>query len=363
MKNLLLNTLLLVSLRLFSQITITTNDMPVLNDTIRLSIDNGVIGIDPSLTGANYTWNFSTLNADLQRVDFFQSVSATPFAYQLYFNNQIMYPNHKASYGVEFPQSMGGFQQFQIEDIYNYFKNSSQQYSQVGFGANINGIPSSVRFIPVDKQYTFPLAFGNIDSSYSEWGVSIPNVGYIGQRFNRKDTVDGWGELTTPFGTFTTLRVKSVVNRTDTVYLSNFGFGTLVPRPTETEYKWLSANGKLPILTLTKTLNAINAVYRDNYRPVTQLGLASHDDALNFRIFPNPCSEFVLIEWEEPTHAKQADIKLLDCLGQLVHQVSYPIYSGAQRLLLPMDNVQPGIYVIQVERGNSTHSRKLVLVR
>ncbi len=345
---------------LFSQITITTNDMPLLNDTIRLSIQNGVQGFDPSLTGAGYTWNFSTLHADMQRVDDYQSVGATPFAYQFYFNNQILYPNHKASYAVAAPQGMGGFQQFQIEDVYNYFKNSAQQYTQVGFGATINGVPSSVQYIPVDVQYSFPLNYLDTDSSNSFWGLGVPGVGYLGQSFTRKDTVDGWGQLTTPFGTFNTLRVKSVIQRIDTLNFNNFGFK--IPRPTETEYKWLAANGKVPILALVKTSFLVNATYRDIFRNVTQLGAETQEIFSHLNVFPNPTTDFVIIEFGAEMMG-EVEFSVLNIVGENILTSSYAVYKGDNKVLLPLNILSSGLYMLQIRQNKNLKTLKLQIIK
>ncbi|MCD4745980.1 MAG: hypothetical protein K8R58_06750, partial [Bacteroidales bacterium] len=47
---------------LSSQIVIDDNDMPDVGDTIRLSQAFTAGGIDYTLTGNNYTWDFSGLN-------------------------------------------------------------------------------------------------------------------------------------------------------------------------------------------------------------------------------------------------------------------------------------------------------------
>jgi len=60
-------TLLLLSITTiysFGQITITNSDMPTTNHTFRLSITKDVQGFDPVLTGANFSWDFSTLTPD-----------------------------------------------------------------------------------------------------------------------------------------------------------------------------------------------------------------------------------------------------------------------------------------------------------
>ena len=91
-------TLVLTATITFAQITITDVDMPSVNDTIRLSLTNNIQSIDPALTGTNYSWNFSTLTPTTQRVDTFFAVSSTPFAYQLFFNNQFQYRDFSESW-------------------------------------------------------------------------------------------------------------------------------------------------------------------------------------------------------------------------------------------------------------------------
>src|ERR1700739_2227788 len=100
-----MKTLLPFSLLLFastipavSQITISQADMPQPGDTIRLSMSNDTVGLPtPALTGAGITWNYSALVPRSQTIDTFLSVSSTPLAYQLYFNDIALYPKYKST--------------------------------------------------------------------------------------------------------------------------------------------------------------------------------------------------------------------------------------------------------------------------
>jgi hypothetical protein len=64
-------TLNMATICAFAQITITNVDMPNVSETFRLSTTLDMQGLDPVLTGANYSWGFSTLVPDSQRVDTF----------------------------------------------------------------------------------------------------------------------------------------------------------------------------------------------------------------------------------------------------------------------------------------------------
>jgi gliding motility-associated-like protein len=95
--------------------------------------------------------------------------------------------------------------------------------------------------------------YGNVDSSNSGFAFPLPNIGFYAKKQFRKNTVDGWGTLKTPFGTFQTLRVKSEIDIVDSIHIDTLGFGFNIPRQKIYEFKWL-ANGKdIPILQIDAT--------------------------------------------------------------------------------------------------------------
>src|SRR5438132_9564104 len=69
------------------QISLGTNDFSHANDTIRVSMANSFPGMDATLTGANYTWDYSQLLNTMtgQAIDTFLSVASTPNYVNVYF--------------------------------------------------------------------------------------------------------------------------------------------------------------------------------------------------------------------------------------------------------------------------------------
>lgn len=104
-----------------AQITITDNDMPLVNDIYKINITSDLQGNDPTLTGTNYLWDYSQLTTETQRIDTLVVVSSLPIVFQYFFNNSFMFPNHKADYGVK-GQNMN-IQTVTITDVYNFYKN------------------------------------------------------------------------------------------------------------------------------------------------------------------------------------------------------------------------------------------------
>lgn len=344
-----------------AQITIDNTDMPSVNDTFRYSIDNTITGINPTLTGANYTWNFSSqLVAEAQRVDEYVSVTSTPFAYQLYFNNNVIYPNHKASYALVGRDVNAGV--VSIQKVFNYYKNSSSEYSWVGYGAEINSIPSSVRNLPVDVNYSFPLNFGNTISGNSSNGLSIPGLGFYGQDITRNDTVDGWGSLTTPYGTFNCLRIKSTLDIVDTIYTSILMQGIKLPRPTQVQYKWLAKGEGVPLLIINDIAGQLTCEYRDNYRAVPGVGVKEYAPISEVSVYPNPSVNKALYVNIDSEIREEIEIRILDFSGKLIVGERVSLEKGRNTTQLNIEQLASGVYFVQLLNNKAVFVTEKVVV-
>jgi hypothetical protein len=340
-----------------AQITITDADMPLVNDVINYSITNDIQGQDPTLTGVNYTWDYSLLQSSSQRSDTFETVINTPLPYQFYFNNGFLYSSWKASYtlkGIDI-----GIPQVPITDVYNFFKNSGAEYSNVGFGSNINGVPSSTRNIPVDVEYVFPLNYGNTNVSNSEFGISVPTFGFYGQSLERVDTVDGWGTLTTPYGTFDCLRVKSVLSKTDTTYIDFVSFGTTISRPEEIEYKWIANGMGTPVLKIVTTGGNITTIeFQDSLSTVGGKEL-EQINSINF--FPNPTKDYLSITFNS-LKSSLITVEIKDINGKIIGTESYSVGRGKNLMLINLlkYNLTKGIYFIETTIDSKKYSTKIL---
>jgi len=359
-KGFLLSILSVVTLFSFSQITITNSDMPSVNDTIRLSETFDIQNLDPVLTGTNYTWNFSTLVSANQRVDTFVTVLSTPIAYQFFFNNIVLYPNHKASFalrGIDI-----GIPQVPITEVFNFVKNSSSAYDNVGFGSKISGVPSSTQNIPVDREYEFPMNFNDNHISNAAFGISVPGFGYYGQSLERIDTVDGWGSLTLPNGAYNVLRVKSILNKIDTTYLDAISFGTTIPRPEEIEYKWLAAGKGVPLLKIiTIAGNVTQIEYQDNF----VVGIEGVNKINDVTVFPNPVKENLIIDFKSNVSCN-LKISLKDILGKEVALIyNERINTGKNKLVinLTQHSIKSGIYFLELlVNGEQYYTEKIIVM-
>jgi hypothetical protein len=252
--------LMMLSCHAGAQVVIDASDMPSPGDTIRLSVTNGV-PVDYTKTGNDTTWDFSMLTPLIQRVDTFADPSATPPLYWLVFTPQLV--TNLALKG-NIPSFIPGLP---VTDSYIFFKNQSAGFNDLGFATTLMGIPVPVKYDNPDRYYAFPVTPGSAWSSSSSAGISLPGMGAFYTSRDRTGEMDGWGTLTTPYGTFSVVRVKSHLVETDSMYIDSLGAGVPVVRDI-TQYKWLGKGFGVPLLEVDREGLISTAYYRDSVRQV-----------------------------------------------------------------------------------------------
>jgi hypothetical protein len=359
MKKILTLGFLLGFLCLDAQITINQNDMPAVGDTIRVSYAGSTNNVDHTLTGPNFLWDFSTLTPNAQELIRFNAPTVLPF-------------NFLATVGTTNPSPDSiPFIGDVPTNFIDYFKISSTSYRQIGSSfdyAPIGSFSIPVIYSSSDYVYRFPVQYGNVDSSNSAYGIPLPPIGYIGQNRQRVNEVDGWGTLITPFGTFQTLRIKSIVDATDTISLdSTTGF--TIPRPQEIQYKWLANGMDIPVLEVDVQLifnaEVISAItYQDSIRDsVFQVGLAEQlQEVTAFGIFPNPGVDQTTVFYSL-TNPSPVIVTLVDLTGKSVQINDLGQQSiGQHQYTVDLSVLSAGMYFLQIHTGTAVFSKQLVVI-
>ncbi len=274
MKQIVILFFLAVSILSMGQPAITQSDMPSVGDTIRTRSTMMAPGINYQATGTNFTWDFSSLSGTVTAADTFIAVTATPLIYQLAFN--LPFDPNRAN--LASPQEDISFiPNFPLTEITEFYKKSAASYAQCGFGATLSGIPVPIKFNNLDIWYKFPLTAGSAkDSSMVSFSQGLPGFGHLSIVRKRVNEVDGWGTVITPAGSYSCLRMKSVVQENDSIYIDTLNFGFNLPR-NYTEYKWLASGKGIPVMQVS-TVNLV---------PVfTWIDTASTSNALSVQIGP-----------------------------------------------------------------------------
>lgn len=350
MRTLALPSSLLAPAVLCAQIVIGPNDMPSAGDIIHYRTTTGQ-GLQPQNTGADYTWDFTQLGQGTAGADTCVSVASTPLLYQFFFNNGILYPEHQANYAVK--GFSFGVQGVSLEDVYNYYKKGPTGFRDVGFGATINGLPASVRRQPVDWIHRFPMAYGDQDTSYSTFNITVPTLGHYGQTQWRYNQVDGWGTLLLPGGQeFEVLRVRSTLQQRDTLFVDQFGFGFGINRPNTVEYKWLAQGMDAPVLQIT-TVAGQSATVRYYYQVNVGVADAPADRALP--LYPNPADDRLHVALPEGFSGL---LRVVDAVGREVLAQRTTTTGGPP--MLDITALAPGSYLLLAEGESLRWSARFV---
>jgi len=337
------------------QISITSSDMPSPGDTIRKSNALGTGSVDYTLTGENYSWDFSDLFPLYQTVDEYESVSSVPFLYQLVF-----IPSFVANLAQKYPEvdTLG----LPISDPYRFFKNTSSAFTDVGFAVTVSDIPLPLRFDSPDVIYDFPVNYGNSDSSFSGINFGIPDMGFIGIDRKRVNEVDGWGTLTTSYGSFEVLRLKSKVYETDSIYIDSVSFGYALDR-VYTEYKWLANGHETPLLQVTEEGALVTVVWTDSvFNPSTAIA-EQYLSNETMSVLPNPLSSDGIIS-VNLTEKSKADILIYNLNGVMVKQIfSGDMVKGENKFAINRNalNLCDGVYMVQLKTASKVLTQKLII--
>jgi len=351
----------LLSVQAIAQIVITSSDMPVPGDTLRKSNTASLDGIDYQPGGPDQYWLFNELTVMSQQVDTFVDVSETPAVFQLFFNNQFIYPDYNSTVALK----LGTFTDIPglvLEDSYLFMKNTDEELREVGYGVTLEGIPVPIQFQEIDTIYRFPLTYGNVDSAHSLFQIEIPDLGFLMISKFRRNTVDGWGTLITPYGEFQTLRVKTEIHEYDSLYSDSLGVGIPVIRD-YIEYKWWANGYPEPMLQVTEEGLLITASYIDSVRSIFLWIPEVSRSKFDFSIYPNPCKSYLSVNYELPKDA-DVTISLFSIFGNEIKQFAHAHQDkGYYNKVLYLNELElpKGVYLIRMTLDNVPYHRRIVL--
>ena len=176
--------------------------------------------------------------------------------------------------------------------------------------------------------------------------INIPAIGTIGQDGDLSYEVDGWGSLTTPGGTWNTLRVKTTTIKSDTIYINLLSFGIRIPS-TEVTYEWYASNEGFPVLTVTEQLGVVSSI---NYLDDPVSGVTEYT-SLKTRIYPNPVSETIYLQNVLPeSRVSICTITGMEVLNQ----------SSGNLNTINVKSLKQGIYFMKIQKGNQVETHRFI---
>jgi hypothetical protein len=359
MKNALLLFTLAVNIS-FSQITINSTHLPNSGDSLRVSIAVQNPSIDFAATGEDFVWNFTSLleSASSELKDYkpvpptdqFLNVMFGQFAPQKYRASYFL-PNNTLPI-----TNLGQFLPINFERIDQFFKLYPDSLTQIGYSFTIEGQAIPTRSDTIETIYHFPIEYGNEHSSrgYTKLDLNpFQNAIWIQYR-QRQTVVDGWGQLSTVFGTFPVLRIHHTIQERDSLYIDFNGTGFWIPVqvPTAHEYEWRSTSEKECLLKIFTSEGGGNEnITRIEYRDFVNLGILENE--ISVSIYPNPAKDLLAIESAQAFQS----YKIYSLEGKLITSASNvnSFYS-----LISVDSLSQGSYFLELAFENGISRKKFV---
>lgn len=287
-------------------------------------------------TGADVVWNCSASSSEEQ------NETIEPFS------TQGPYQSFTGA-GWVIGNQMGG------DSLYRYFTSSDTSYGLNGFyHFSFDGFPpppgsnGPMVYTPALDILRFPAAMGSTFTQAIS-GQKNQDPDTIMRYGTQTVTVDGYGTLTTPAGTFQdVLRVYTFQEMNDIT------MGGMYVRGFNVEsWTWISAATKgVPLLhkEITYDRDAFGMQSVAWYTDPGDVGM-ENTYLRSFALYPNPIQEnFTLSGTAEPG---ELVVDLYSLTGQKVQQLYKANSNGQQfHLQLSVQHVSPGFYLVRVSNGS-----------
>lgn len=336
-KTVLFLPLAFISWAVNGQITINSNDVLDAQQYVDRAYD-----FSPSIVhspgGADQTWNFGMLlNQDDSELFGFGVAS--------WYDGYQNFPD--ANLGTTDQQS----------GVNTFARKNNDAIDVLGVYGDLTGggNSSAIAITPYDRIIQFPASFGSeYNSDYSI------RTSFDGSDFDLDSIVveidvvknvefDAWGEITTPFGTFQTIRqyVHEITTTNITGYL--FGFPAFQDESTEESHQYLywtnDPISKFVVLEYTydPITDLVEDVIWQRSSPVLSIDEATAD--LNVTVYPNPATDFVTVE----TNLSTVNYVLYDAMGKRVANGNI----NNSHTTIDVSSLNQGTYLIHLKDENN----------
>jgi hypothetical protein len=322
-------------------ISLNNSHMPGNGDTLRYTNFQASGAGNYTMTGAGIHWDFSQVVSTTEGLRSFVSALQTPYA--LFFLNA-------NEYGEKISDALG-IGPLTLNNVYSFYRKQSSPVNAFvadGIGVTYSSVPIPNYYSDRDELYHFPMSYPKYDSSTFKFSVNVPLLlpaSYFKTGY-RVTVVDGWGTVTTPYGTEDCLRLVTTQYAQDSVKSSllptAIGFQNF-----QRSYQWLTLDSKIPYLEITGTLTGNNFTpvltrYRGYDKDGLITGLAESSAVSGFSVGPNPAGSELHVYGAGD---REAVYEVYSTDGRLLRQIVPQPAPGSSRL--DVSGLPAGMYLLR----------------
>lgn len=339
----------------FAQITYESSDYADIGSTFNHVRITDASGFDFEQTGANFSWNYSSLTTAPPIEQVYEDPNNSPYK-TTWCLLHLYIPNCNSNFNAAFNLGLPTTETFTLgdyalNDLYIHLFKTNTEINQKMFGGEVtidgSTIPGILEFDDPDKLLEFPMNFNDTFTDTNSIDVDLSPVGFdlqVQSTGTRTNHVEGWGSLQIPNHTFpNTLKVKSV--STQIANVTYQGETTVVPIDV-TSFMWFDKDHGNPVLQVTGAyVDGVFTPTTVNYTYFEPMGV--QDAALSESIiYPNPTTGMLSVKLQ--TGESIVDVQIYNSSGQLV---------GSKLNLSTLPN---GIYQVAIKTNKRIISEKIV---
>jgi hypothetical protein len=343
--NKLLPLLLLLSLSLKSQYTLTSafNAGGIGDSYTEEFVDTTGFTILPG--GSNVLWNYSgiSLTTTTRTVNYVNPAS-TPKAAQ--------YPG--VTVVKTYTNATGT-----IYENYKVTGSTSEFMGSYGSSTNVAVINYTNTALFFQYPLSYPQTYNDVTAgTYSVPGCCIPNT-----VCNVTVTADGTGTLALPSSFSNSVNLNCVRIKTETYEQIQVPPGYLNDRIVM--YDWYNSSSKFPLMsiyTYTRTYVGASAPpptynMRVTVDPNVAAGFKNEqNNPGRIKVFPVPANDKIFV-CSDNLGQNIERLELVNTLGQIVRSTN----EISETLIMEIENLDAGVYILNVHTGNAIEKRKIVI--
>ncbi len=317
--------LIFIQVQLFGQVEITEIG-PAIGDEFYYGVF--IDAPDPGDDGANVIWDFEDFNTTFYTLVNYVNTPSDLTGYE-------DYPDCSSGWIVDLIVS---------EPFNSFFDFENGAWIEYGSYADVFSIISQSIYTDPFERYSFPMNYGDSGSDTYAGTTSLDAIsGTLSASYTYE--VDAYGSISLPTSNFpvasyeNALRVSYIQNESSIIS----GITTLTDIY---GYQWFIDQYPVPIAISENTislnisgdtLDNTNYFYRlYGYNGVV-LGLEENQIDLSFNMYPNPCKDYISIDYDLN---ERAELQILSLDGKRVKS-----FSIAANTRLDVSDIHPGFYI------------------
>lgn len=320
---------------IYAQITINQSDIASVGTSIIQATDTlPVSAINPGSAGANQTWDFSQLHTNTTQTINFIAPSTTSFA---------------SSFSMA---NLAG----DLGTAGKYYLNVSPSSVQIwGVSGDITGNGSQYALVYNNSEtaITYPSTMGTTFSDVSSYdrrfyyGVTVNFMTIDSIRTKHintvTSTVDAWGNITTPDGTFPGIRQNIMKHSIDSLWAKSLFGWSLVSNSTSDNqsYAFSVKNVGNTLVNITCKPN-VTAIKKIDWTRATPSAINAMELNNEIKVYPTIVKEYLFIDQQSYAPFK---VIIYDAVGREVFNSGF---MNTNHLSIPVADIHYGIYFVKI---------------